>query len=112
MKKAVVIFTILFVFVLIAIQSSAQESVQITVKRSDLNNGVVIVTAQEGKAPLEMQCNQGVSGCTVLQAGNYFLVRLPKNRGLYDCANVHVYRNSADVETGERLGEYCLTNGK
>src|ERR1700758_2688776 len=97
MKKGIVFFAVIFLFLLIAsVQGWAQDSVQISVKRSDVFNGVVIVTGLEGKTPLELQCNQGVSSCNVLQPGNYFMLRLPKNRGLYDCANAHVYRNSAD----------------
>ena len=117
MKRLIILLAILFALVLIFVipsvaQEPDQESVQIAVKRSYVSNGVVIVTGFQDKTPLELQCNEGVSGCTVLQAGNYFMVRLPKNRGLYDCANVHVYRDSAAVQAGDRLGEYCLTSGK
>jgi hypothetical protein len=37
------------------------------------------------------------------------MVRLPKNRGLYDCANVELYRAINGSETEEKVGEYCLT---
>jgi len=39
-------------------------------------------------------------------------VRLPKNRGMYDCANAEVYRKSAGSDPGERLGQYCLVQSK
>jgi len=87
----------------------AQETSQITVKNSAVNNGVVIVTAQVGRALFELQCNKGISGCEVLEPGDYLMVRLPKNHGVYDCANVDIYPKSADPETSQKLGEYCVT---
>jgi hypothetical protein len=36
------------------------------------------------------------------------MVRLPKNRGMYDCQNVDLYPRTADPENEEKLGEYCL----
>ena len=47
--------------------------------------------------------------CKLLEAGTYVMVRLPKNWGVYDCANVDIYTTPADpAATGEKLGEYCL----
>jgi hypothetical protein len=80
------------------------------VKRTDLNNGVVIVPALEGKTSLELQCNNGVPSCTALTPGDYTMVRLPKNRGMYDCANVEIYPKSGDPETATKVGAYCLTD--
>jgi hypothetical protein len=40
------------------------------------------------------------------------MVRLPKNRGMYDCANAEVYRKAANSEAGELLGKYCLVESK
>jgi hypothetical protein len=36
------------------------------------------------------------------------MVRLSKNWGMYDCANVDLYPTTADPATSEKLGEYCL----
>jgi hypothetical protein len=36
------------------------------------------------------------------------MVRLPKNYGMYDCANVDLFPKDVDPATGERIGEYCL----
>ena len=37
------------------------------------------------------------------------MVRLPKNWGTYDCANVDVYHEPVNHEDlGQKLGEYCL----
>jgi hypothetical protein len=94
------------------VQALAQEKSQITVKTSAVNNGVVIVTAQTGKTSFELQCNKDISGCRALEPGDYLMVRLPKNRGVYDCANVDIYpksADSADPEVTEKLGEYCVT---
>jgi hypothetical protein len=97
---------------LLVSQVWAQQSSQITVKTGEVNNGVVIVTAQAGKTHLELQCNKGSSFCEVPKPGNYLMVRLPKNYGLYDCQNVDVYPASADPKTDQKLGQYCLTEEK
>jgi hypothetical protein len=66
-----------------------QEKSQITVKGGTTSsNGVVIITVEEGNKMLELQCNQRAPDCTIPRAGSYVMVRLPKNRGLYDCADV------------------------
>jgi hypothetical protein len=86
----------------------AQEKSQITVKESTVMTGVVIITANENGKTLELQCNQSMAACTVLKPGEYWMVRLPKNYGMYDCANVDLFPKSADPGTGEKIGEYCL----
>jgi hypothetical protein len=35
-------------------------------------------------------------------------VRLPKNRGMYDCQNVDWFQVAADPNKDEKLAEYCL----
>ena len=109
MRKA-----ISFLCLLAALPLIAQDKSSVTVKGSEVNNGVVIVTvhqatATEGKTTFALQCNKGASLCTVLEPGNYVMVRLPKNYGMYDCDNVDVYAAGADPETGKKLGQYCLT---
>ena len=112
MKKvaAFLVATVLLVLVSPVALSGQDEgdTQKITVKSKEVSNGVVILTVQGVKNSFELQCNQGVSGCTVLEPGDYVMVRLPKNRGLYDCANAEVYRKSAGTETGDKLGQYCL----
>ena len=93
----------------------AQEQLEpqkVTVTGKEISNGVVILTVQDGKNSFELRCNKDLSGCTLLQPGEYLMVRLPKNRGLYDCANAEVYRKSANSEVGEKLGQYCLVESK
>jgi hypothetical protein len=80
-----------------------------TVKSTAENNGVVIITGLADKAPIELQCNKGFSGCTPLKPGDYVMVRLPKNHGMNECSNVTVYAKSADPAVGgEELGSYCI----
>jgi alcohol dehydrogenase YqhD (iron-dependent ADH family) len=98
-----------------AVQALAQEQrdvTTITVKSSEVNNGVVILAAREGKNSFELQCNKNSPGCAVLEPGNYSMVRLPKNYGFYDCANVEMYRITNDSKLGDRVGQYCLLEGK
>ena len=61
---------------------------------------------------MRLQCNKDVAGCAALETEDYLMVRLPKNHGMYDCANAEVYRKAANSEAGERLGQYCLVQSK
>jgi hypothetical protein len=108
-------FSIFCLFgLLAAMQVMAQDKSTITVKSSELNNGVVIVTAhqaaaaQQGAESFSLHCNKGMAGCKTLEPGTYVMVRLPKNWGMYDCTNVDVYASTADPASSEKLGEYCL----
>ena len=99
----------LFVFVILAaVLALAQELSQVTVKSSEVNSGVVIITAMEGRSSLELQCNKNMIGCKTLEPGNYVLVRLPKNHGMYDCANVEIFASGADPAESQKIGSYCL----
>ena len=113
-KAASLVMVLLLVFfVQDAISAQDQpESQKITVKAKEVNNGVVILTVQEGKKSFELQCNKGNSGCTMLEPGEYVIVRLPKNHGMYDCANAEVYQKSGNAELGDQLGQYCLMEVK
>jgi len=84
---------------------------KITVKSREVNNGVVILAVQQGKSSFEFQCNKGFRGCASLEPGDYFIVRLPKGHGIYDCVNVDIYRNSTD-SMDDKVGEYCLVEVK
>lgn len=117
MMKAFILFlaTLILVILIAPPALSAQdqpEPQKITVKSKEVNNGVVVLSAQDGKGSFDLQCNKDMSGCAVLDPGEYMMGRLPKNRGIYDCANAEVYRKSANSEPGERLGQYCLVEGK
>jgi len=82
----------------------------ITVKGTELNNGVVIVDVVKDGKGYDLQCNQGASGCATLKSGKYLMVELPKNTGMYECRDVEVYADTeAGVDASKKLGEYCLT---
>jgi hypothetical protein len=93
---------------LVALQASAQDKSRITVKNSETANGVVLVTITESGKTLELQCNENHSFCAVPKPGHYQMVRLPKNRGMYDCKNVDLFVEAADVSSDEKIGAYCL----
>ncbi len=103
MKRAIFVFLIFA-----AALALAQETSQVTVKSGETNNGVVIITAVQDKATLELQCNQGAGGCKVLLPGTYVMVRLPKNQGMYHCANVEIFLAGSDPASAQRIGAYCL----
>ena len=104
MRKAIVLFLLLAAVILVA-----QEKSTIVVKDSGTYTGVVVITATSGGKTLELQCNQSSSSCTPLKSGSYVMVILPKNHGMYDCQNVDIYASSAEPGTGEKIGQYCLT---
>ncbi len=110
MKKALVLFLLLALFrVFGAVHASAQEKSYITVRGSDLNNGVVILDVLKANKAYQLQCNLGASGCTTLKNGNYQMVQLPQNFGMYECTDVEVYPESAVIsDKDKKLGEYCL----
>jgi hypothetical protein len=115
MKKAMVLFSLLTLFcVLCTRQVSAQEKSNITVRGSELNNGVVIMDVLKASKTYQLQCNQGAPGCTTLKNGNYQMLELPKNFGMYECRDVEVYPESAIApqptapDKSQKLGEYCL----
>lgn len=109
MRKA--IFVLVF---FVGICAAAQDKSTITIKKAEVSNGVVIVTAiqpattNQAKLSLELHCNKDASSCKAPESGDYVMVRLPKNWGMYDCANVDLYPASADPDTAQKIGEYCL----
>ena len=109
---AIALFASVFIVVLARGQEFSQNPT-FTVRGSEVVTGVVIVTGQMNsvtgrRTSVELQCNKGVAMCNMPRPGTYVMVRLPKNRGTYDCANVELYPNGADPETSEKIGEYCL----
>lgn len=102
MKKAFLILVVLASVLLLADEKSP-----VVVKTTTVTTGVVIVDVQLNGKGAELQCNEGNSGCTKLKPGNYQIVQLPKNHGMYDCANVEVYSPSAS-DNDQKLGAYCL----
>lgn len=103
MKKTILVLFILTLALLLAQQKSV-----ITVKDSSVATGVIIVDAQMAGKAVELQCNQETPGCTNLKRGTYLMVELPKNHGIYDCKDVQVFPESANPDTDQKLGEYCL----
>jgi hypothetical protein len=99
--------TLLFILIASALVV-AQDKAPVTVKSSTLSNHAILVNLSENGKQLELQCNEDQSFCIALKPGPYQMVRLPKNRGVYDCKCVDVYSATADPEKDEKLGEYCV----
>jgi len=111
MKRAISLLTFLTTvfIILVCARALAQEKTPVKVKSSQVLTGVVIVKIQKGGDSLELQCNEGAGSCKALAAGNYLMVELPKNYGMYDCKNVEVYKGDADKpDAAELVGAYCL----
>jgi hypothetical protein len=111
MKRTISLLAVLTAaFVLLAsAQAFAQEKTPVKVKGSVVVTGVVIVHIQKDGKAVDLQCNDGVSSCKVLQSGSYLMAELPPSHGLYDCKNVEIYRGDQDKpEAAEQVGAYCL----
>ena len=103
MKKLLVCLVLLM-----SVQLFAEEKSKITVKGSEKNSGVIIVTINDGKKSVELNCNDGFPHCAAPKPGEYWMVRLPKNHGVYECQNVDLFQATDDPDTAEKVGEYCL----
>jgi hypothetical protein len=104
MKKLALLITLF-----LGVQVLALEKSTITVKNTSVSGEVVFVTIQESGKSFELQCTKGAPNCATPQPGSYWMVRLPKNHGYYDCANVDLYTQSADPENGGTIfAEYCI----
>lgn len=111
MKRTISLFTVLTaVFVMLAAaQALAQEKTPVKVKSSEVVTGVVIVHVQKDAKSIELQCNEGASFCNALSTGNYMMVQLAPNYGMYECKNVEIYRDDTDKAAGaQKIGAYCL----
>lgn len=99
----------LLMALLIAAQVLAVEKSTITVKNTTVTGDVVLVAIQESGKSFDLQCTKGAPNCAAPPPGTYWMVRLPKNHGYYDCANVDLYAQSADPENGGTIfAEYCI----
>ncbi|MGO8795387.1 MAG: hypothetical protein ACLQLC_11230 [Candidatus Sulfotelmatobacter sp.] len=116
MKKELSLFLLLGLFFSFGVvKVLAQTNSYISVRGSEVNNGVVIVDVLKETKPYRLQCNQGAPACTNLKAGKYLMVELPPNYGMYDCSDVEIYPESVvdpEKEAQKKLGEYCLVTGK
>ncbi len=111
MKRTVSLCAVLLAafIVLTSNQAFGQEKTPVKVKNSEVVTGVVIVHVQNGAKSLDLQCNEGAGSCKALSSGNYLMVQLPKNYGMYDCQNVEMYRGDSEKpESAQKVGEYCL----
>ena len=112
MKKGAILFVLLALFLLsLTVEVSAQQKSPsaISVKTSQLTNGVLIVDVVKTGKPYELRCNDGAADCTKLKTGKYQMVELPKNFGMYECNDVEVYPESVVTpESSKKVGEYCL----
>lgn len=105
MKIAIVLF-------LLAVAGSgagAQDTpAAVTVTQSAVSGDVIVVTVQIDGKHQELHCNKSTLFCAAPEPGSYVMVRLPKNRGIYECSNVDLYEKSAVPQSDAKLGEYCL----
>ena len=111
MKRTIFLWAVLTaIFVMLAgVQAFTQEKTPVKVKSSEVITGVVILHVQKDAKSIELRCNEGTTTCKALPSGNYLMVELPPNYGMYDCKNVEIYRGDPDKpDAAEKIGAYCL----
>ena len=109
MKKGTILFLLALFLLSAAVHVSAQEKSYITVRGSQLNNGVVILDILKAGKAYALQCNQAQPNCTSLKDGKYQMVELPENYGMYECKDVEIYPESVVTSDKDmKVGEYCL----
>ena len=111
MRRPLTLFVSLLIVFLMAtsVVIVAQNKTAITVKGSEVVSGVILVSVVKDGKPVELQCNHGFPSCNSLKAGQYTLVELPPNHGMYECKDVEVYGDPATgADPTKKVGEYCL----
>jgi hypothetical protein len=109
MKKSVVLFAIAMFLIFACGLALTQEKSQVKVKGSQVVSGVVVVDILKGAKSLRLQCNEGAPNCSAPKVGDYTMVELPENHGMYDCKNAEIYRGDKDESKDpELVGAYCL----
>src|SRR5438874_10376783 len=102
MKRA---FIILMIFGSVLL--FADEKSPVVVKNTSVTTGVIIIDVQLKGKPAELQCNEGSPSGTKLKPGDYRMVQLRKNHGMYDCQNGEFYwRTASDID--KKMGGYGL----
>jgi len=96
---------------IIALAADDEATSLITVKSSAKSSGVVTLQIAKDTKTLELTCNLNMPSCVDLKKGNYRMLELPKNHGMYDCRDVRVFAESGtSTEDDDKLGEYCLAD--
>lgn len=112
--RATIVFLLLLSFLAFAggsaIAQDEPSSSIITVKNSQKNSGGTTIQITKDQKDFDLTCNESMPSCVSLKKGNYRMVELPKNRGMYDCANVKIYpESSTGTEEKDEIGAYCLS---
>jgi len=109
MRNAIIFFLALILVGAVAFATDDASTSAITVKGSQKNSGVITIQITKDSKAFELNCNQTMPSCTDLKKGNYRMLELPKNHGMYDCQDVRVFAESAaSTDDDAKLGEYCL----
>jgi len=108
-RAILLLLTSVFLLAIVVLAADDSSTSAITVKGSGKDGGVITLQITKDSKPFELTCNVGTSSCVELKKGNYRLLELPKNHGMYECRDVQVFPESGTgTEDEDKLGEYCL----
>lgn len=110
MRNALIFLFLSFILVgAMALAADESSTSAITVKASAKSSGVVTLLITKDAKSFQLSCNETMPSCVDLKKGNYRMLELPKNHGMYDCQDVRVFAESAtSTDDDSKLGEYCL----
>ena len=95
----------LYILLICAATLFGQDKSVITVKDSTVSHGVVSVNIHQSGKPFELQCTESAPRCTAPQPGSYWMIRLPMNHGLSDCANVAICEKIRNSENPDKIAQ-------
>ena len=101
----------LFAFSLLAasLPMFALTDQSVTVKKSTVTHGSVLVEAESDGKPVELDCDLGSKPCSAPVPGDYVMVGAT-TEGIYnDCTNIILYKATSSGER-EKVGVYCWLN--
>jgi hypothetical protein len=102
-KKLIALFWLIAVLPLFS-----AEDQKITIKSSSVKGKVLTHEAVLAEKPVELVCFLSEKSCTMLESGDYLMVRLTKEAIYQDCPNVDIYSKGGDATKRKLVGEYCL----
>lgn len=96
---------LLLAIAIVALSLHAADEQTITIKSKSIENSTLMVNADLGGKPTELQCQIRLPSCSQPQPGDYTMRPATADESVYeDCTNVVLLKPSAPKE---KIGVYC-----
>jgi hypothetical protein len=101
----------LFLIAVACLPLRAAEGEPVVVKSSSVANKLVSLRAELAGKETAFTCVVDSPPCSLVQPGEYIMVRAAVGEGIYnDCTNVVLYKSSRSSGAKDRIGVYCWLN--